>query len=173
MILRSILVLSLWLLINTASAQNCNTAMTASTPNSRFVINTDGTATDTRTQLTWQRCPLGYTFDNSGSGDRCVASGTTTFSWQAALQAAASDTSASFSDWRVPNVLELVSIVEYRCALPAINTSIFPDNTLASQPFWTSTPLGHNRRSMTVDFDYGKSNGFDRSGVQFPVRLVR
>ena len=152
-----------------ANTQTCNPALDATTPNARFQINGDGTATDLRTDLVWQRCPLGYVL----SGDACQGNGTDTFSWQDALQAAASDTLAGASDWRVPNVSELRSIIEYRCYQPAINSVVFPNNDVASESFWTSTPYGHKRLGKQVNFRDGNSSAFGRDTAILLARLVR
>ena len=167
-----ILLLSCWVFSHWAIAQTCNSAANATTPTSRFQINNDGTATDTRTNLTWRRCPLGYTL----SANLCSATDTTTFNWQDALQATDQHNLqgfAGFTDWRLPNIAELASIVEYRCSQPAINAAVFPDNDLASDQFWSSTPGGHNNLSLTVNFADGGGNAANRDTRQFPIRLVR
>ncbi len=159
-------------LVGPAAGQNCNRAVDATTPSSRFRVNDDGTATDLRTQLSWQRCPLGFVF----SAERCTASSSALFDWSSALQAAEQSNSqsfAGFSDWRVPNVAELASFVEYRCSEPALNISVFPDHELASEKFWTSTPGGHDKLTLTVDFSEGEVSVAFRVTEQFPVRLVR
>ncbi|MBJ6938275.1 DUF1566 domain-containing protein, partial [Vibrio cholerae] len=93
-----------------------NRATLATTPNTAFNDNGDGTVTHHTTGLIWQRCSLGQSWD----GTDCTGEATT-FTWEEALAAAAQHTFAGRNDWRLPNKNELVSIVEYRCYRPAIN----------------------------------------------------
>ncbi len=160
----------------------CNNRIDANTPNSRFVDEGDGTVTDTRTGLRWQRCPVGYHLNDNGTSgqyddDSCTATGTTLFNWQDALQAAADLNGGGglggFVDWRVPSVNELASIVEYQCESPAINESIFPDTSTTQ--FWSSTPRRLIDSAFVIDFGTGASswNYKDIAGFEIPVRLVR
>ena len=71
------------LFLGTAQANPCNEHMNRSAPDSRYLDNGNGTVTDRRTGLTWQRCPLGSTFGDGGTpgfslDDRCTATGTGT-----------------------------------------------------------------------------------------------
>ena len=169
-------------LVGQAQAIECNDRINSTAPASRYVLHGDGTATDTRTGLRWQRCPVGFELDDSGTpdliaDDHCIASGTTSFNWQGALQAAvdlnAAGGLAGFDDWRVPNVKELASIVEYRCFDPAINDAIFPD----TQPgfFWSSTPAWRIDSALGIEFEAGEGTFSykDLTGFEHPVRLVR
>jgi hypothetical protein len=52
------------------------------------------------------------------------------FSWESALEQADSSNFAGYSDWRLPNIKELTSIIEFKCHEPAINLSIFPDPSI-------------------------------------------
>ena len=99
-----------------------------------FVDNGDGTITDRATGLMWQKTDSVDTFD-----------------WQGALEYAEEIEFAGHSDWRLPNVKELQSIVDYSYAPDAI----FPDNRAAAiDPifdlteteswFWTGTTHGDN-----------------------------
>ncbi|PLW93394.1 MAG: hypothetical protein C0592_06295 [Marinilabiliales bacterium] len=61
-----------------------------------FVDNGDGTVTDNATGLMWTK-------DDNGSG----------VLWETALSYAEASTTAGYNDWRLPNVKELQSIVDY------------------------------------------------------------
>lgn len=104
------------------NAQECSDSLTRNTPMDRFIINNDGTVTDKKTNLMWMRCSLGQTWDgNNCSGDTSSA----LLTWRNALNIAESETFANYTDWRLPNVKELESIIEHSCHSPAINKDIF------------------------------------------------
>ncbi len=78
------------------------------------------------------------------------------------------------NDWRLPNVKELLSIVERRCAMPAINSEIFPETTTWN--YWTSSPnvSGNGNAAHLVGFGQGAGLVDGKSGTSFyNVRLVR
>lgn len=102
-----------------------------------FVNNGDGTITDTSTGLMWAQ---------EDNGARVL--------WENALVWAQSMNAANYlgySDWRVPSVKELQSIVDYSNApdyngLPAINTAFFKCSSITNEAgeadypyYWTST----------------------------------
>ena len=90
-----------------------------------FVDNKDGTVTDTSTGLMWEK---------RDSAD--------TYSWEGALEHANSITIAGYNDWRVPNINELLSIVDYDRYKPAINTEVFSSGNplrIIGGYYWSST----------------------------------
>ena len=118
-----------------AEAQTCRseTAIPSATPTRRFLVHGDGTVTDTATGLMWARCAEGL------SGSDCADGAATAFTWIEALTRARLSTHARYTDWRLPNVKELTSIVEERCSNPAINLAVFP-NVSSSALFWSASP---------------------------------
>ncbi len=145
---------------------NENTAITATTPNTNFSDNGDGTVTHHTTGLIWQRCSLGQSWD----GTDCIGNATG-FTWADALAAGAQNSLAGFSDWRLPNKNELVSIVEYRCNYPAINNQAFPNTS--SRLYWSSSPNAYDSgKAWYVYFDAGSVN-IDGKNDSNHVRLVR
>ena len=105
----------------------------ASNPSSVYVIDSVN-VTDSRSGLMWDRCALGQ------SGVSCATGAASTFTWQAALDVVASLGSyKGFSDWRLPNVRELRSLVEECRINPAINEYAFP-NTPPTSLFWSGSP---------------------------------
>ncbi|WP_034763539.1 DUF1566 domain-containing protein [Chrysiogenes arsenatis] len=147
---------------------NCNNAITPTTPDSRFTIHNDGTVTDTKTGLMWQRCSLGQTWDSTNT---TCSTDTSNHNWQQALAAAEASTFAGYNDWKLPNQKELSSIVEYACSEPAINTDIFP--ATPSSWFWSSSPKAdENSYALVVDFVYGGGNYNRKDGLVL-VRFVR
>jgi hypothetical protein len=160
------LLLSPALISSAAAAQTCNKAIAATTPDARFTIGNDGTATHRPTGLTWMRCSLGQTWD----GKTCIGEAAG-FTWGAALQAANRQSFAGRTDWRLPNKNELASIVEEACSAPAINEKVFPATPPAF--FWSSSPYaGLAQGAWSVDFAFGPVNASVKTG-SLNVRLVR
>jgi hypothetical protein len=113
-----------------------------------FEGNGDGTVTDYATGLMWQQA-------DSGSG----------MNWEDALAYAENSTLAGYDDWRLPNVKELQSIVDYTHSPsasdvanlgPAIDTDYFniteipagtTDYDMDYGYFWTSTSAYFNPNS--------------------------
>jgi hypothetical protein len=142
----------------------------AVTPSAVLTINSNGTATDATTGLTWDRCSIGQTLD-AGS-----CTGTVTQSpWTAALAAAVTANTASykgFTDWRLPSKNELESLVDItRATAPVIDTTVFP-NTPATGGWWSSTPYFGLGSAWFVRFDSPLAT-FNSMGVAKGVRLVR
>lgn len=172
--LRALVLLVLLLAANSQASSLCaagneNTAITATTPNTDFSDNGDGTVTHHTTGLTWQRCSLGQSWD----GTDCTGEATT-YTWERALAAAEQNTLAGFSDWRLPNKNELVSIVEYRCYQPAINNQVFPNTPSAW--YWSSSPNAYySDTARDVYFGSGEvDEGLNSyKGNHNSVRLVR
>ncbi len=152
-------------------SQTCYTSsMTATTPTSEFTINDDGTVTHIRTNLIWKVCSEGQTWAN---GD-CTTGTITTHNWQGALQIPQNLNAlgyADYTDWRLPNIKELKSIVERQCYSPAINKTIFPST--ASSYYWSSSPFADlSRNAWIVHFNYGGDGSYGRDNDGH-VRLVR
>ncbi len=113
-----------------ALSQTCNDSIPASAPNSRYeVLTDDSEVLDKQTQLVWQRCSIGHSWD----GAACTGTAAQ-YNWKDALAAAES----LGNGYRLPNFKELFSLVEAKCFDPAINTDIFPDTL--NFYFWSSSP---------------------------------
>ncbi|MGY6586912.1 MAG: Lcl C-terminal domain-containing protein [Wenzhouxiangella sp.] len=157
------------LLANSASAfaledDACsNSAVPRTTPSSDFTVIGDGSIVrHETTDLEWQRCSLGQTWD----GSTCSGSASS-YTWSAALQAAAS----AGGDWRLPNVNELASIAEECRISPAINRVVFPNTP--SSLFWSASPFaGVTGYAWLVSFGTG-GDLWDFEGNSRRVRLVR
>lgn len=101
-----------------------------------FNDNGDSTISDSVTGLMWQK--------TNGGG----------MNWEAALTYCEGLGLAGHSDWRLPNIKDLASIVDYTKSSPAIDTSYFPGTSQVY--YWTSTtnvpyPVG----AWAVDFMNG------------------
>ncbi len=164
----TLLAISLLVCANPAfAAQTCKTSIIQTAPTSRFTVNGDGSVTDKQTGLIWAQCRQGL------SGSACTAiDGATMYAWSAALEInRPTSAPSSPTDWRLPNIKELVSLVETACFSPAINETVFP-NTGAGF-FWSASPSADYAGDA---WGVGFSNGFttfgDRGSEQ-AVRLVR
>lgn len=151
------------------AVQACNNSMPASTPDSQLLDNNDGTITDLKTGLMWKKCLEGV------SGNLCDTGPPDSFTWQQALEqpGLVNDAGgfAGHTDWRLPNIRGLVSIVEEQCDYPAINLNRFP-NTPSSY-VWSGAPYaGNTSEAWNVNFDSGYSI-YKRRGYSHAVRLVR
>ncbi len=102
----------------------------------RFVDNEDGTVTDTCTGLMWQQ----DSFDLSGDG--VVTNPGDGVAWSEALAYCENLVVAGHDDWRLPNVRELQSIVDYgrygTSIDPILGTTLRNSHILG---FWSSTSL--------------------------------
>ena len=159
------------LMAGTVQAQTCQPeSIPASTPNSQLQDNGDGTITDTKTGLIWKRCLEGQ------SGSDCASGSAEAFTWQQALQRAQTVNSsggfAGFSDWRLPTIKELSSLVEHQCVDPAINLTRFPH--ASSDGLWSSSAVaGNTDYAWCVNFYHGETVWYVKSGNGFQLRLVR
>lgn len=85
-----------------------------------FSDNGNGTISDANTGFVWQK-------NNDG----------TARTWADALTYCEGLSLAGQADWRLPNKMELMSIVDYTRLDPAIDTTYFPNAT--SSHYWSST----------------------------------
>ncbi len=157
-------------------SQECYTSsITATTPDSDFTVNGDGTVTHINTGLMWKVCSEGQTWAN---GD-CTTGTITTHTWQEALQIPQTlNNAGGYSnniDWRLPNIKELLSIIEVQCYEPAINETIFPSTSIYD--YWSSSPTPEDSSyAWVVYFGYGYlswGERYDPRGYGEYVRLVR
>ncbi len=142
-----------------------------------YTDNGDGTITDTRTGLTWEKL----------SDDDSVHDQDDTYTWDDAfafkVAALNGMTFAGHTDWRVPNVNELQSIASYGAVSPAVSaalsTACVADCTVLTcsctpaSNFWSSTtnqdnPIG----AWSVGFADGSVYPFSKISEN-SVRAVR
>jgi hypothetical protein len=135
-------------------------------PASEFVDHGDGTVTHTRSGLMWKRCAEGQAW----RGGTCEGKATG-LTWTQAVKAAHDAHDAGHRDWRVPNIGELMSIVEPRCNQPSINEAVFP--ATPSADFWSaSTSANKAHYAWYVFFSNGYAQSHDKKEAH-QVRLVR
>jgi len=107
-----------------------------------FVVNSDGTVTDQNSGLSWQQ-------QDDGIGHN----------WQEAIAYCEGLDLAGKTDWRLPNIKELQSIVDYTRHDPAIDPAAF---TLSDPEgwFWSSTTHG-DATSAAAYICFGKCDSKD------------
>ena len=134
---------------------------------SQFVDNGDGTVSDLGTGLMWM-------VDDSGEG----------LDWESALAYCENLEFAGHDDWKLPNVKELQTLVDYSGVYPAIDENLF-NITDEDSYFWTSTSAYHSKRTEEsrkrryawyVAFGYATGpNGEDHHGagaVRYDAKTV-
>ena len=134
--------------------------------NDRFIVNADQeTVIDTDTNLMWQYCSMGQ------SGVYCEQGDATKYSYQSANSLAQDITTANLSDWRLPTVKELNSIVDVRCYAPSIASNVFP--ATPEQYVWSSDIfIADLSKAWAVNFESGE-DGVAHINQNLIVRLVR
>lgn len=145
----------------------------STTPSNRFTVDvTNKTVVDKVTGLMWGRCELGAEWSASLGTCYFPTSSKSTYTWSEALSAALSNQSNYLgqSGWRLPNVKELASIVEYKCVNPALNGAIFPGSNM--QQVWSSSSTSNGGEVWYVDFVSGTTNK-QSPDLYAHVRLVR
>ncbi|MBF0239473.1 MAG: DUF1566 domain-containing protein [SAR324 cluster bacterium] len=120
-----------------------------------YTDNGNGSIADTSTGLMWQKED-----DNS------------TRTWEAALSYCEALSLGSQTDWRLPNVRELASIVDAATHSPAINSTYFPNTN--SSGYWSSSSNAYDSSyAWYVHFSYGDVGYYFKSNTSSYVRCVR
>ena len=121
----------------------------------RFKDNGNGTVIDNRTGLMWVKNGI-----SEGCNNGCA------LTWEDAVSFCENLSYAGYTDWRLPNIQELQSIVNYGVCYPAINSTYFPNTQ--SDYYWSSTTsVNYPDSAWSVYFysggvaNYNKTDGFD------------
>lgn len=151
-----------------AGAADCRQELPASTPTARFEAGGD-TVADTQTTLVWMRCAVGQHW----SGSACTGE-PQAMDWGEAVAAVAQlnrEGYAGRSDWRLPMLPELASIVERQCSNPRMNEAVFPG--APSSVFWSGMEKsGAAGLAYALDFGGGAAQAASKE-FKGAVRLVR
>jgi len=143
----------------------------------------DGTIIDKTTSLQWQRFLVGQRWENNTCKGKAHK-----YRWKDAIKFAKNDTYAGRTDWRLPTIEELKTLVysstglpktwndtgkkcEGDFQLPTIYLEAFP-NVQASAVWSSSLNADASNDAWGVNF-YNGSTGSDFRGNSYQVRLVR
>jgi hypothetical protein len=122
----------------------------------KFTIKNDDVAVDNITNLMWSRKTLGK------------------MTWQGAVDYCKNLKLGGYSDWRLPTLEELKTLIKKGSPSPAINTKVFPDTE--SSYYWSSITDDHRADyAWCVSFLGGRLGGLGipKKSVDFYVRAVR
>jgi Protein of unknown function (DUF1566) len=137
---------------------NAQVDVTNGAPNlESYTDNGDGTVTDNVTGLMWQQSVESVTYTQPD-----------------ALAYCAGLSLAGYTDWRLPTVIEVISIVDPGASSPALNTKYFPAVAFwENAGFWTSTlNAGMPGSAWDVAFSDGETS-YQPVGSGFVARCVR
>ncbi|MBF0265786.1 MAG: DUF1566 domain-containing protein [Gammaproteobacteria bacterium] len=142
------------------------------------VCNAGNTILDKRTGLMWDRCSYGKTWNEKKQYCEGKAA---QYSWQDSLLTISDINKYKYfdkSDWRLPNIKELSSLVDSRCMNPSIDMSSFPEKYIdefepGRYDYWTSSVFEqYPQRAWAVDFNLGQDYPNNKRLLK-NIRLVR
>ena len=118
----------------------------------RYIDNGDGTITDTLTHLMWIQ-------DAQLFGE---------MNWDMALDACNNLAFADYDNWRMPNVREMLSLIDYGYN----NPSLTPDHPFINVPpypgiYWSSTAYSANDDVFHVPISNGTVNHVGKGGSKY------
>lgn len=158
-----------------------------SNPNSRYLISLSNQEVyDTKTDITWQRCPYGWFATPDGKTCLKLPGAQDTWSQRTDLthtprrpggpNSIHNDGPPDWVErgWRIPSLTQLAGLLDRVCTSPAINQEVFPD-----------TPAGYFQSSdyypdvrgqfyviRLVNFDNGDTGGRAPDFTPNPIRLM-
>ncbi len=113
-----------------------------------------GIVTDNTTGLQWQDDAIGASM-----------------AWQSAIDTCENLTLGGESDWRLPNINELKTIIDRSRVKPAIAIAF---TQTSSSDYWSSTTIAYYNDSVwLVFFDFGFMGGSAKANDYYYVRCVR
>jgi|GEM_PF-2879401 len=157
---------------------DCDAAAKRSTPTADFEFRDGGASVlDKKAGLEWRRCPEGMRFAASPSGDHrqdhCTGTASQVSPSAAPMLLAAANAAklGGKTDWRLPTLDELFSIVESACQLPAVNPEVFPDTPVTWFRTRDSNTLPTGGQVWGISF--GMGGYYVGMNTSSAVRLVR
>ena len=130
--------------------------------------NGNGTITDSTSGLIWQKCTAGQ---GTITGD-CSTGGAVQYSWSNAISYCEALNLGNRLDWRLPNINEITTIIDFtKSSGPLINSNIFP-NTI-SNAYYSSTTVSYNTNNAWVlAFWYGGIGWVGNKTTSVYIRCV-
>jgi hypothetical protein len=135
----------------------------------------DGLVKDPTTGLMWMRCSLGQNWDGQSCSGKAEE-----YTWQEAMTVPKHFEYAGYSDWRVPTIDELKSLIYCdigdgnKCSDNAKRPTIRDEFPNTPSDFWSSSPHAYGSNyAWVVYFGYGNSNYGYKVSDYVHVRLVR
>lgn len=156
-----------------------------------FTDNEDGTVTDNNTGLTWEKKDRsGGIHDVDRAYSWGLASAPYTMNGTIISFLDQLNTRPCFAghcDWRIPNVKELQSIIDYDVFEPSVSSAFHSENgcidcrdataphctCTASTYYWSSTTVQNFPENAWIVTFYNGFVGHDAKNATFPVRAVR
>lgn len=140
-----------------------------------FELLAEGLVRDNRTDLVWDRCSIGQDMD--GEGEKITCNGEAQpMGWNEALQRVRELNEQNYrghDDWRMPNIKELLSIMERRCGMPVLDVRVFPNQN--PEPIWSSTSYqwdGRTDHAWTLQMEMGQMLNWSKNDPA-RMRVVR
>ncbi len=134
-------------------------------PDSRYVDHGNGTVSDKETRLMWSKCLVGL------SEADCLTGLAVSSTWALAVEDASASNLAGCTDWRLPSLKEMNSLIALNRYDPAINITLFP-NPEMDDFVWTSSPRVFTGNAWRINI----KRGLDASSPvtnAWAYRLVR
>lgn len=121
----------------------------------KLTDNGNGTVTDAVAALMWQQ----------GEGGLKA--------WADAIAYCGSLSLGGHSDWRLPDINELKSLIDDNFSQPKVDTTFFPKFPPTQMFYWSSTETAGNKiRAKGLIFNYGTEDDFLKK-TKYYVRCVR
>lgn len=131
----------------------------------RFINNYDGTITDSVSGLMWQKDTSNV--DTDPGADRIT--------WEKALEYVKDNNEqnfAGYADWRLPNVNELLSLIDFYQIGHMLNPPLVPEHS-GGLDYWSSTTHIYNDSAWHVGFDDLPGISAGTKTTRNFVRMVR
>ena len=140
-----------------------------------FLVNAEGTVTDTRTGLMWRRCPLGMHWGDDGcegmfdSYAWSRGDGDDAYTVREVMRLINSEGGyAGYDDWRMPSIEEMLTLV-------AEDRGVRHKEAFLNSPptyYWTASEWGPEETYWVVSFEDGQGY-WHEPGWELPILPVR
>lgn len=133
----------------------------ATLPASVYIDNLNGTVTDQTTRLVWEK-----------------TSSVSVMTWKDALAYCENQTTGGHDDWRMPNIQELNSLVDFTRIYPAPSIDpIFPVPSAPYESYWSNTTVlfssDYYSLAWYITFDHGQAQYGNLKTASIKARCVR